>query len=220
MYKIVILDFDGTIGNSTDFIVQIMMATFDALHMQKPSALACAKTIGLPLAQCFLQACKNDNLPDIDEETAQLCASTYRRIFEVRKQPGTVPPYQGCIETLRKLHQEGVIITFASSRNHSSLIDFVKEYGIEDIVSLVIGGDDVTEAKPAAEPVTRILHQFRISPANALVVGDTHFDILMGRNAHCTTCGVTYGNGSVESLKSARADYIIDSFPELLSIVL
>ena len=220
MYKILILDFDGTIGNTTQFIVQIMMASFDALKMQRPSEESCARTIGLPLAQCFVQAYKNEGLPEINEETAQLCAETYRRIFEEKKKPGAILPYPGCIETLRELHKRGFILTIASSRNHSSLVDFIKEFAIEDIISLVIGADDVVNAKPAAEPVERILQKFNVSPAEALVVGDTRFDILMGRNAHCATCGVTYGNGTFAELREARADFVIERFAYLLALVL
>ena len=45
----------------------------------------------------------------------------------------------------------------------------------------------------------------------------SEFDIQMGRNAGTRTCGVTYGNGSMESLSDA--DWIIDDFGKLLDIV-
>ena len=60
-----------------------------------------------------------------------------------------------------------------------------------------------------AEPTDELIE------TDAVVVGDTHFDILMGRNAGCTTVGVTYGNGTRESLKEAGADIIVDSFAEI-----
>lgn len=48
------------------------------------------------------------------------------------------------------------------------------------------------------------------------MVGDTVFDIEMGRNAGTKTCGVTYGNGSRDSLKNA--DWLIDDFSQLLEL--
>ena len=78
-----------------------------------------------------------------------------------------------------------------------------------------MGADDVEKAKPDAEPVLKTLRRFGLQPAEALVVGDTKFDILMGRNAGAMTCGVTYGNGNREELQAARADYIIDHFEEI-----
>ena len=41
----------------------------------------------------------------------------------------------------------------------------------------------------------------------------------MGRNAHCMTIGVTYGNGSRESLVEAGADAIVDDFAEIAEMV-
>lgn len=51
------------------------------------------------------------------------------------------------------------------------------------------------------------------------MVGDTKFDILMGRNGGTRTCGVTYGNGTADELKNAGADMIIDDIADLLQIV-
>ena len=62
-------------------------------------------------------------------------------------------------------------------------------------------------------------HKKREIFEDAVVVGDTHFDILMGRNAHCMTIGVTYGNGSRQSLIEAGADAIVDDFAEITEMV-
>ena len=60
---------------------------------------------------------------------------------------------------------------------------------------------------PILSPLT--LRHFSVRPDEALVVGDTEYDILMGRNAGVHTCGVTYGNGSRESLEAAGAEWIV-----------
>ena len=53
----------------------------------------------------------------------------------------------------------------------------------------------------------------------ALMVGDASYDILMGRAAGCHTCGVTYGNQTAAQLRDAGADYLIDNFQELLTLL-
>ena len=55
--------------------------------------------------------------------------------------------------------------------------------------------------------------------SETLVVGDMDVDILMGARAGARTCGVTYGNGSRETLAAAGANYIIDDFAELLTLL-
>lgn len=61
------------------------------------------------------------------------------------------------------------------------------------------------------------LAKFGFKPEEAVVVGDTVFDIHMGINAGTRTCGVTYGNGSRESL--SEANWLIDDFSQLLNII-
>ncbi|MBO7324350.1 MAG: HAD-IA family hydrolase, partial [Bacteroidales bacterium] len=90
---------------------------------------------------------------------------------------------------------------------------------LEDIVTYVVAAEDVSHAKPDPEPVLKTLEHFNLQPQEVLVVGDTDFDILMGRNADCYTCGVTYGNGSRASMLEAGAHVLIDDFSQLLDLL-
>ena len=74
------------------------------------------------------------------------------------------------------------------------------------------------EAKPKPEPVLKTLAAMQFDASETLVVGDMAVDILMGGNAGTKTCGVTWGNGSRETLKEAGADYIIDRMEDLLEV--
>lgn len=56
-----------------------------------------------------------------------------------------------------------------------------------------------------------------VRTTQAVMVGDTIFDIEMGLNASTKTCGVTYGNGSRASL--AKADWLIDGFGQLADLI-
>ena len=58
-----------------------------------------------------------------------------------------------------------------------------------------------------------------MAPSDAIVVGDMPVDIQMGKGAGVRTCGVSFGNSSREALIEAGADYVIDDFRELISIV-
>ena len=56
-----------------------------------------------------------------------------------------------------------------------------------------------------------------VRTTQAVMVGDTIFDIEIGLNAGTKTCGVTYGNGSRASL--AKADWLIDGFGQLADLI-
>ena len=63
------------------------------------------------------------------------------------------------------------------------------------------------------------LETFDCKPEDALVVGDTWYDIEMGRRAGVRTCGVTYGNGTREELVNAGANFLLDDFGELMNMI-
>lgn len=211
--KTVILDFDGTLGDSYNIITKTMMQTIAELELEYRSPEECAKTIGLPLLECFT------SIIPMTDEMGQKCTETYRRIFNENNIPGAVTPFPGVIETLKKLHEKGHTITIASSRSHHSLENFVKELELEEYITYVLGADDTKKAKPDPEPVLKTLSHLGEDSTKTIVVGDTKFDILMGRNAGTFTCGVTYGNGSRKELLDAGADYIIDDFRDLIEYI-
>ena len=65
----------------------------------------------------------------------------------------------------------------------------------------------------------KTLREFGFTADETLVVGDMPYDILMGQRAGATTCGVSYGNATVEELLSAGANHIINDFKEILDIL-
>lgn len=122
------------------------------------------------------------------------------------------------METLTRLKESGAGMAIASSRRLASLYDYLDGLGIRDWFACIVGADSVAKGKPDPEPVLTVLKQLGWAAGDTLVVGDADVDILMGNGAGCKTCAVTYGNGSLSSLKAAGPDYMIDSFPDLLRL--
>ena len=209
--NILILDFDGTLGDTVGVIVQTMQATIRELGLPARTDKECASMIGLRLIDIppvLFPECNLDG---------EFYAQTYRRLFHIYNTAGAVELYPNVIETLTELKNRGLVLTIASSRSKASLTNHIKDLGIEALISYVLGADDVVEGKPNPEPVNRTLEKFGFKPEEAIVVGDTVFDVDMGKNAGTKTCGVTYGNGSRESISAA--DWVIDDFGHLLEIV-
>lgn len=73
--------------------------------------------------------------------------------------------------------------------------------------------------KPAPDMVLYLLGELKADADRTLVVGDTTYDLDMGKSAGCRCCGVSYGNHSRERLMESASDYIIDCFKELEGIL-
>ncbi|MBQ5981993.1 MAG: HAD family hydrolase [Prevotella sp.] len=211
--RLIIFDFDGTLADTNALITKTMMMTIDEVGLEKRTREQCASCIGLPLAECFKA------LFSISDEVCDLCAATYRRLFEQNNVPGMVSLFPHVAETIRQLHDKGCVLTIATSRSHQSVVQFLQEFRLDRYVTYVLGADDVERAKPDPFPVTKTMSELGYQPEETLVVGDMKFDILMGQRAGAQTVGVTYGNGTLADLQECRADDVIDDFADLLRIV-
>lgn len=211
--KLIIFDFDGTLGDTRHNIITTMRQTMEELGLSVADEASCAATIGLPLEACFRQI-----YPHLADRVIQSCVDTYRYIFDINKKKLVPQLFPHVAETLQWLHGQGYTLTVASSRSSASLVEFLKDMSINGYISYVLGADDVEHAKPHPEPVLKTLATLGVDAGDTLVVGDMPVDIMMGSGAGAATCGVTYGNASREQLEEAHADYIIDDMEELKNI--
>lgn len=213
MTKLIILDFDGTLGDTRANIVLTMRQTLAKLGYPARDEETIAATIGLPLEKGFEQL-----FPGIDADGVALCARTYRAIFVENRKLLVPKVFPHVLETLAALKDRGYVLTIASSRSYGSLKEFLQEMGLEPYIAYVLGANSVTHAKPHPEPVLKTKADLGCQPDETLVVGDMPVDIAMGKGAGARTCGVTYGNASRADLAAAGADFIIDDFSQLLTI--
>ncbi len=211
--KTVILDFDGTLGDTRGLIVRTMQQVISALNLPRRTDEECAAMIGLPLRQTFT------DLIEMDEETADKCTRQYARHFADDDKQGEVPLFPHVIETVKALGDAGCLLTIASSRGRDTRERFVENLNLGGYITYVLSANDVEHAKPAPDPVLKTLEDNGADREDAIVVGDTVFDIRMAHAAGVKAVGVTYGNGTREDMERENAEYIIDDFAALKKIV-
>ena len=210
--KCILFDFDGTLADTEAGIVDTFKATLERMGENVLSTEAIKSTIGLPLARQF------EMLAHFSPEKVKQATDTYRIIFQTVGIAG-ITLFDGVKEALTRLRQSGYILGVVSSRHMLSLLQICDLQGITEYFTTIYGVDRVNRPKPAPDTVLLALKELGISREDSLVVGDTVFDLLMGRNAGCRTCGVTYGNQSREQLLNESPDYLVDSLLELCDIV-
>ena len=214
MIKLLIFDFDGTLADTHELIIQTNQEAMRRMGFPVLEDQMISRTIGLPLEEGILTM-----FPQLAREDLPAWVKTYRAIFDELKTkiiPGLFPHVK---ETLEALHAQGYVLTVASSRLSLSLNDFLRDMGIAPFCSYVLGADNVSAAKPDPEPVLKTLRDLHFRADEALVVGDMPVDILMGKRAGAFTCGVTYGNSDREALKKAGANHVLDDFGRLPEII-
>ncbi len=122
--------------------------------------------------------------------------------------------YPGVPEVLRGMH--GFKKAVISNKMSPLTRKILEGLGLAGHFDLVAGPEAAREQKPSAAPVLHVLDRLATPACDAVMVGDSRFDISAGRNAgvRCTVA-VTYGYGRKTDL--LKADYRIDSIEELIS---
>lgn len=210
--KIIILDFDGTIADTRSSIIKTVQMTLQELHLPLANEKRIKELIGLPLKDTFEKAAYIN-----DCEIFKTAITKYREIYN-EISLNTVQLFPNVKNTMNQLYTSGYKVAVASSKGCDSLITLLEKFGIMPYISIALGEQDVKHKKPAPDVVLRILEMLKSLPRETLVVGDTIYDIQMGQNAGCRTCGVTYGNHTKYQLLHQGADYVIDDFSEIKSI--
>lgn len=208
-----IFDFDGTLADTGLGITNTIKEMLRIMGEPDLDENRIRLGIGLPLRESLRIG---TGLP---EEKLDEAVVTYRKVFdEVAYQYITL--FDGVKDTLAELYCRGYRMGIATSRSPKSLNYLVETLGIGQYFTVLATVADVANPKPAPDTVNFILDRLDVRPENTLVIGDTTFDLEMGKRADCMVCGVSYGNHSRERLASVQPDYIIDTFAELSDILL
>jgi phosphoglycolate phosphatase len=120
--------------------------------------------------------------------------------------------YPGVREGLELLKERPLaVLTNKPVRFSQGILDGL---GIAHYFQYVYGGNSFATKKPDPEGMNVLLRDFRASPQEAMIVGDSEVDVRTARNAGTWSCGVTYGLGA-EGLRRDPPDLLLDSLVEL-----
>ena len=216
MIRYILFDFDGTLADTSEGIVRCTQATLREMGIAASTPARIRPTIGLPLGQCFELG--TDTPPERIEEACL----TYRRLFNEIAIPCTTL-YDGVAETLATLHEAGYRLAVCTSRSQASLEELLRVHGLGSFFSAYTSNDDVLHGgarpKPTPDLATLLLTRLGARAEESLVVGDTVFDLEMGRGAGCRTCGVSYGNQDRAQLQTAAPDFLLDDIRGLVTLI-
>ena len=208
MIKNILFDFDGTLADTAQGIVETLRESFVRLGRPVPKEEEMVATIGRPLWKAF------QTLGNMTDDEAFQAVEVYRELFMKYEIPN-IRMFSGVVSMLEQLAERGIRMAIVTSRDRHSLDLILQNNGIDKYFETVVTVNDQLTPKPAPDTVLALLERMDIKATETLVVGDTTFDIEMGNRAGCKTCAVTWGNHSRELLQTACPDMIIDDLDSI-----
>jgi phosphoglycolate phosphatase len=209
--KLAIFDCDGTLVDSQANICMAMEHAFEGAGLLPPLRHDIRRVVGLSLVESMRVL-----LPDADDTTHHDLAEHYRAAFLNLRNNGLVdePLYDGIAALLSELDEDGWNLGVATGKSDRGLIRCLDHHAIRGLfVSLQTA--DRHPSKPHPSMVYQALADAGADARDAVVIGDTVYDIHMGRAAGTRTVGVNWGYHSVAELRAAGADYIAESIDDL-----
>ncbi len=127
-------------------------------------------------------------------------------------------PYDGIVELLNMLKATGAALAVLSNKPHNVAKAVVEEV-FPNTFSEIWGKKDEYPTKPAPDAVFKILEILKMSPDDAIFVGDTAVDVKTGKNAGIFTIGCEWGFREKAELVSAGADVTVTEPKEILKFI-
>lgn len=212
MRKLVIFDVDGTLVDSQGHIVSAMKAAFDVANLPMPSRDAVLSIVGLSLPYAM-----RDLAPSASDAVLAQMVEAYKASFsENRLRADTpVPLYDGAEEAIAALvAREDVMLAIATGKSRRGLDALLNEWSFADHFVTTQCADD-HPSKPHPSMVQACLTDCNIEAADAVVIGDTTYDMEMARAARCDAIGVSWGYHGAGALTDTGAHCVIDHFSAL-----
>lgn len=214
-YQLIVFDWDGTLMDSeTRIVTCIQQAARDA-DMPVPDHDIAKEIIGLGLQEALAQLFP-DHLP---EERNQLLLA-YRRHWMGDELPGA-PVFDGVEMVLQGLESAGYLLAVATGKSRTGLDKALNDAQLGHYFAATRCADEAF-SKPHPQILLDVLELTGVDAADALMIGDTEYDIEMANNAKVASLGVDYGVHGRERLlaKGALASLAdIKALPQWLSQV-
>ncbi len=207
---LVIFDWDGTLCDSAARIVAAMQAAAIEVDLPRPSEAAVVNIIGLGLHEAVERI-----FPDLGSARYEPLKQAYSHHFrELDEVPS--PLYPGAMETMGQLKQSGYRLAVATGKSRNGLDRVLAGHDLADFFDASRCADE-TRSKPHPLMLHELLEELSCAAQDAVMVGDTEYDLAMAVAADMPSVGVSYGSHSRERLLQHSPLAVIDSLPELLS---
>lgn len=212
--RLLVFDLDGTLVDTFRDIVtscNLLLDTLGAGPLAEERIRPCIGRGVSFLVECVLRdggAAPGDVGPLVDR---------YRAIYRAHALDET-RLYPDVPETLGALAETEVQLAVLSNKPEEGCREILAHFGIDRFFSLIAGGDTYPEMKPSPLPLQHIVSRFALSPAEAVMVGDSVYDIEAGKGAGVGTVAALYGFQSPEKLKALEPDFTVSAFREILEL--
>lgn len=209
--RLAVFDCDGTLVDGQAAVCEAMEIAFGQAALAPPPRSAIRRIVGLSLPQAVRELA-----PGIVEEPLRAVVENYKLAFRQSRLDGRLeePLFAGIPELLDRLLAAGWKLGVATGKSDRGLQSCLAAHGIADrFVTLQTA--DRHPSKPHPAMLEAALFEAGAQLGDAVMIGDTVFDVDMARAAGVRAIGVDWGYHAADELHEAGAERVFSTPDEL-----
>ena len=212
MRKYLLFDLDGTLTDPGMGITNSVMYALRKFGIEEENREKLYSFIGPPLYDSFREKY------GFSHDDANLAVSYYREYFAPKGiYENTV--YDGVYAMLGALKKSGKTLVLATSKPEKFAKEILRHFELDGYFERVYGATMDEKRNKKDEVIAFALNDMRISPADAVMIGDRRYDVEGGHKNGMISVGVLYGYGDRDEMTVAGADMVASDVKELEKIL-
>jgi len=211
-----VFDCDGTLVDGQAAVCDSMEAAFAQAGLPAPDRNAVRRIVGLSLPQAVLKLA-----PEAERDRRVAVVDAYKASFRATRESGALrePLYDGIRETLQALHAADWTLAVATGKSDRGLVATLAANDLSDLFDSLQTADR-HPSKPHPAMLEEALVECGAAPGDAVMIGDTSFDIEMAKAAGVRAIGVAWGYHEPEELLRAGAEAVAATPRDLMEMLL
>lgn len=212
MKKHVAFDFDGTLVDTKGLILDSWQHLFNLYTGGPGDEQEIYDTYGETLAYTI-----NKFFPDAD----QVEALRKYRSYQNEHYKGAIKVFPGMLDVIKQIREMGLSTSIVTSRTRLTTREYMETLGIRELFDVVVTCNDVKEHKPDPHSLLKALDAVGVEPQDAIMLGDTKFDMGCAKNAGVTSVLVGWSDADRTEMDEYgyTPDYIIETADEILELI-
>jgi phosphoglycolate phosphatase len=214
--RLAVFDCDGTLVDSQASFCTAMEQAFAEFGLPRPDRSAVRRAVGLSLPQAVRRL-----LPETGTESQRAIVDAYKRAFRAARVSGELlqPLYDGIVPLLDGLRATGWLLGVATGMSERGLDHCLATHGLSGHFTTLQTADR-HPSKPHPAMLEAALFEAAVDPGQAVMIGDTAFDMEMALGAGVRAVGVEWGYHHPDELMAAGAEFVAASPADLRKYLL
>ena len=210
-YDLYIFDMDGTILNTLEDLTDSVNYALKRAGFPVHSIENVRCFVGNGIKKLIERAVPNGATP----EQIEAVYKDFREFYTIHCADKT-KPYDGILELLQTLHENGCKTAVVSNKADFAVQELCKQY-FDELFDYAIGEKKELNKKPAPDAVNLILQELQVDKSRAVYIGDSEVDLATARNAKLPCIAVNWGFRDEELLIENGANIIVSNPDEIMN---